>query len=57
MLKSKIFADGFYPQTKEEVYEAVKELIGRCSITIPDVDIEMAIIESMKEKLYNYTRN
>jgi hypothetical protein len=57
MFKSKIFTDDFYPQTKEEVCEAVKELIGRCSITIPDVDIETAIIESMEEKLYNHTRN
>lgn len=47
-----IFLDHFYPQTREEIYTAVKELIGRCSINIPDVDIEFAIIEATEEKLY-----
>ncbi len=49
---SEIFLDDFYPQTREEIYTAVKKLIGRCSINIPDVDIELAIMEAIEEKLF-----
>jgi hypothetical protein len=49
---SEIFIDSFFPQTKEELQMAVKELIGRCPINMSQADIEFAIEETIKEEIY-----
>lgn len=52
-----ILQDDFFPQNTEDIEEAIKELIGRCPIDMPDINIETAIKNATENYFYELNEN